>query len=204
MFAYASRTGTRRNLDALRACGWGLMVSATGVLRTEGFSRYALDNGAWTAHQQGKPFDEGLFLAAVERLGAAADFVVLPDIVMGGMASLALSEKWIPRLQGRARLLLLAVQNGMEPQYIRPLLSASVGVFVGGDTPWKESTMPLWCRLAREAGSYVHVGRVNTQRRIKLCHLAGVDSFDGTSATRFSSTLGRLDSALRQATLPLE
>lgn len=26
--AYASRTGTKKNLDALRAAGWGLMVSA--------------------------------------------------------------------------------------------------------------------------------------------------------------------------------
>jgi len=203
MFGYASRTGTIRNLNALRACGWGLMVSATGVLRTEGFTRYALDNGAWTAHQQGKPFDEGLFLAAVERLGACADFVVLPDIVMGGVSSLSLSEKWLPRIEGRARLLLVAVQNGMEAQHIRPFLSASVGIFVGGDTAWKEATMPIWCSLAREMGSYAHVGRVNTCRRIKLCHLAGADSFDGTSATRFSSTLGRLDSALRQPTLPL-
>jgi hypothetical protein len=37
---YASRTGTRRNLDALRERGWRLLVSASGVLRTEGF-RYA-------------------------------------------------------------------------------------------------------------------------------------------------------------------
>lgn len=45
MIGYASRTGTRRNLDALRAAGWRLMVSARGALRTEGFP-YALDNGA--------------------------------------------------------------------------------------------------------------------------------------------------------------
>lgn len=204
MLGYASRTGTARNLDALRSCGWGLMVSATGALRTEGFSRYALDNGAWTAHQQGKSFDDGLFLAAMDRLGEAADFVVVPDIVMGGLDSLSLSEKWLPRLQGRTRLLLLAVQNGMEPKHIGSYLSSSVGVFVGGDTLWKEQTLPAWCRLARDVGSYVHVGRVNTQRRIKLCHLSGADSFDGTSATRFASSLGLLDSALRQPTLPLE
>jgi hypothetical protein len=57
MIGYASRTGTRRNLAALRAAGWRLLLSPTGVLRTEGF-RYALDNGAWTAHQQGTEFDE--------------------------------------------------------------------------------------------------------------------------------------------------
>src|SRR5215469_12675667 len=31
MICYASRTGTRRNLDALRRYGWGLLVSRAGV-----------------------------------------------------------------------------------------------------------------------------------------------------------------------------
>jgi hypothetical protein len=63
MIAYASRTGTRRNLDALRNAEWRLMVSTRGVLRTEGFS-YALDNGAWTSFQRGEPSHA----AAFERL----------------------------------------------------------------------------------------------------------------------------------------
>jgi hypothetical protein len=45
MAGYASRTGTRRNLAALRDAGWRLLVSAEAELRTEGM-RYALDNGA--------------------------------------------------------------------------------------------------------------------------------------------------------------
>jgi hypothetical protein len=35
--AYASRTGTKQNLDAMRKAGWRLLVSAAGVVRTEGF-----------------------------------------------------------------------------------------------------------------------------------------------------------------------
>lgn len=61
MIAYASRTGTRRNLDALRGAGWRLLVSATGVHRHEGF-RYAIDNGAWTAYQAGTLWNESAFL----------------------------------------------------------------------------------------------------------------------------------------------
>lgn len=63
MIAYASRTGTHRDLDALRAAGWRLMISARGVYRTEGF-RDALDNGAWTSFQRG----ESSHAAAFERL----------------------------------------------------------------------------------------------------------------------------------------
>lgn len=193
--AYASRTGTARNLAALRECGWGLMVSATGALRTEGFGTYALDNGAWTAHQKGQPFDAGAFRRAVDLLGAGAEFVVAPDIVCGGLESLRLSEAWLPLLAQSGRRRLVPVQNGMIPADVRGLLGPQIGIFVGGDTAWKEATLPVWGDLARATGCYLHVGRVNSARRIRLCQLASADSFDGTSVTRFASTIGRLDAA---------
>ena len=79
VIAYASRTGTRRNLDAMRKAGWRLLVSAAGSLRHEGF-QYALDNGAWSAFTQGKPFDVRAFMAALHKMGPGADWSVLPDI----------------------------------------------------------------------------------------------------------------------------
>lgn len=196
--AYASRTGTRRNLDALRAAGWGLMVSATGPHRTEGFQRYALDNGAWTAHQQGSEWEPEPFLSLVATLGAAADFVIAPDIVAGGLASLRRSEEWLPRLEGVGRRRLVPVQDGMDAADVRSLLGSRVGVFVGGSTEWKLATMGAWGRLAREAGAYLHVGRVNTRRRIRMCLRSGADSFDGTSASLYAETLPLLDDARRQ------
>lgn len=203
MMPYASRTGTRKNLDALRSLGWGLMVSATGVLRTEGFETYALDNGAWTAFQRAEPFDASAFRAAVELLGAGAEFVVVPDIVCGGLDSLRFSESWLSGLDGIGKRRLVAVQNGMVPADVRGLLGAEVGIFVGGDTEWKEKTLPVWGDLAHATGCYLHVGRVNTARRILLSKLAGADSVDGTSASRFVNTIGLLDSACRQAVIKL-
>lgn len=197
MLAYASRTGTRRNLAALRQYGWRLMVVAGAVLRHEGFP-YALDNGAWSAHQQGRPFDFAAFEKAVERLGAGADFVVVPDIVGGGLDSLRFSEQWLPRLDGVGSRRLLAVQDGMGPDDVAPMLGDELGIFVGGSTEWKLRTIPQWARCARERGAWCHVGRVNTARRISLCSGAGVDSFDGTSVTRFAKTIRMLDGARRQ------
>lgn len=194
--AYASRTGTRRNLDGLRAAGWRLMVSARGVLRSEGF-RYALDNGAWTAFQRGESFDVDAFERALGLLGEGADFVVVPDIVAGGLDSLRFSEQWLPRLDG-CRLRLVPVQDGMAPEDVAGLLCRDVGLFVGGTTKWKELTARSWCELARSRGAYAHVGRVNTIRRVRLCQDAGADSIDGSSASRFAVTLPRLDAALRQ------
>lgn len=202
MIAYASRTGTRRNLDALREAGWRLLVSATGAHRTEGF-RFCVDCGAWTAHKQRKPFDVAAFERVLGRLGAQADFVILPDIVGGGLASLAFSLEWLPRVLTQTSLALLAVQEGMTPDDVRPHLGERVGIFIGGaDDRWKEQTAETWGRLGRAHGcGWVHMGRVNSARRIAICAHAGLTSFDGTSATRYVKTLPPLDRARRQMAL---
>lgn len=190
MIAYASRTGTRRNLDALRAAGWRLMVSARDVLRTEGF-RYALDNGAWTAHQKGEPWDQGAFERAVYKLGAAADFVA------GGLRSLELSLSWLPLLRHVPRLL-IPVQDGMRPRDVGDHVGGNIGIFLGGSTEWKLATIAEWGHCAAGWGCWMHVGRVNSCRRIALCAAAGAHSFDGSSVSRFAVTLPRLDNARRQ------
>ena len=200
MLAYASRTGTRRNLAALRGAGWRLLVSAAGCLRHEGFP-YALDNGAWSAFTRGQPFDVRSFTVALRKMGPGADWTVLPDIVAGGLPSLELSLRWMRQVLDETPRALLAVQDGMTTEDVRPFLGPRVGLFVGGSTDWKIQTLPFWGGLGRELGCWVHVGRVNTCRRIRLCHCVGATSFDGTSASRFSKTLPRLDSAVRQ--LPL-
>jgi len=203
MIGYASRTGTRRNLAALRAAGWRLLVTPA-CLRTEGFP-YALDNGAWSAAQRGTPWDPDAFLRALMQLGMGADFVVIPDVVGDGRASLRRSHSWLPILHGRTRRLLFPTQDGMErdPDAVAPILGASVGLFVGGTTAWKLATLGFWGQMAARTGCYLHVGRVNTQRRIARCHAAGADSFDGTSITRYGRTLAELEPARRQGGLRL-
>ena len=196
MRAYASRTGTRRNLALLKAAGWRLMISAKGVQRNEGF-RYALDNGAWHAFCHQLPFDEAAFLAAFDKLGAGADFVVLPDVVAGGERSLAFSMNWAARLD-RSCPQLLAVQDGMTAEMVAPLVGPARGIFVGGTDKFKETSLPIWASLARERQAYLHVGRVNTMRRIYLCEAAGAYSFDGSGPYRYASELGYLDNARKQ------
>nr|WP_315384166.1 hypothetical protein [uncultured Sphingomonas sp.] len=211
MIGYASRTGTRRNLAALRAAGWHLIVSARGVLRSEGFP-YALDNGAWTAFREWQDGakscpdpDLRAFRLALSKVGRNANFIVVPDVVMGGARSWALSRYWLRRLRRDARLrnakLLIAVQNGFDPWTVAKYLSPRVGVFVGGDTEWKLATMASWAQLAHARGAICHVGRVNTARRIRACEAAGVDSFDGSSASRFAETLPALERARQQIDL---
>lgn len=200
MIAYAAYTTNRRSLAALRLAGWRVLLSPATGLNCKGLP-YALDNGAWSAHIAKTEFPAEPFRKAVARIGADAAFIVVPDIVMGGLASLELSKTWLPWVMERSRIALIAVQDGMTPADLDGLFSPRVGAFVGGSTEWKEETAAMWCEVAHRAGAICHVGRVNSARRIRICAAAGADSFDGSSVSRFAKTIGRLDRARNQADL---
>lgn len=200
MIYYASRTGTRRNLAAMKAAGFRLLISRAGVWRTEGFA-YAIDNGAWSDFQRGTAFDEEAFERLLDKLGARADWVVLPDIVAGGIASLNLSVRWMNRSLSVCPLVLIAVQDGMETRDLAPLVGPNVGIFLGGSTEWKIARMREWGEFCADQGVYYHVARVNTVRRIRMATAAGATSADGSSASRFARTVPLLDSAPRQPDL---
>jgi hypothetical protein len=209
MLLYASYTGTRRNKKALRVNAWRLLMSPDTLNVAKGKrapswddgtpAKYALDNGAWGCHQQNRTFDAAAFRWAYDRIGAAADWIVAPDIVGAGHASLRLTESWLPRLQHR--LVLIAVQDGMNPRDIDPLMGPSRGIFLGGSTEWKLKTIAQWGKYARRIGCYYHVARVNSIRRIRMAQCAGAQSVDGTSATRFAVNVPILTAPTRQTCL---
>lgn len=207
LLPYASATGTKRNLDVLLEAGWRLLISAAAQRNAYVLDHYpfpiGLDNGAWSAFQQKTPFDEPAFGQALDRFGARADWVVAPDIVAGGLPSLDLTKRWLPRCLDGCQRVLVAVQDGMEAADVAPLIGPRVGIFIGGSTPWKLRTLDQWCGLGVSAGAWVHVGRVNSMKRINLCSTGGATSFDGTSVTRYAVTLPRLDRARRQGALRL-
>lgn len=200
MIAYTSRTGTRSTIAALRDAGWRLLVSAANDLRMEGMP-YGLDNGAWTYHQKGLPFDEARYALALDKLAARADWVVVPDVVGNAEATMRLTAKWLPMLPPlRAQRPLVAVQDGMTIADVERLIGSHgrrVGVFLGGSTEWKLDTMAMWGAWCLEQGRYFHVARVNTMKRIRVAADAHASSFDGTSVTRFPVNLTRLDLARR-------
>lgn len=203
LVAYTARTGTKTTLAELRRLGWRLMISARGRLNAHGLP-YACDNGAWTAK---KEFDAGkrataepdlvAFQIMVDRMGPGADFIVAPDIVCGGPRSWAMSRAWLRRLRRNPKLrhvpILIAVQDGMEPDLVERFLGERVGIFIGGSDAWKEATAAQWADLCRRRGALCHMGRVNTARRLRIAEEAGVTSFDGASASLFPKTLPFLE-----------
>lgn len=201
MIAYASHTRNKRNLAALKQHEWRLLLTPFHGPDPYDFP-YCLDNGAWHAYRQEKPFNEDAFRGLLDRYEANADFVIAPDIVAGGWWSFRFSTKWIDQLLERPiRRILFAAQDGMGPDDIRPHLSERVGFAVGGSTEWKLKVLcdPAWADLAAEF--YCHVLRVNGRRRIRICQMFGADSFDGTSASMYSVNAGKLSAARKQRVL---
>lgn len=201
MIGYASNTGTRRNLEALREAGWRILLTPENPTPRPGLA-YGCDNGAWGAYNSGKPFNEQAFMDLIKRVGHGADFVIAPDIVAGGTKSLIFSESFMPFLR-KFRLVLLPVQDGMVADDVGAFLISypNTGLFLGGSTEYKLRTMYAWGMVAHAMGRYYHVGRVNSARRIRLAEEAGAHSFDGTSATRYSCTLPLLQAARQQPSL---
>ncbi len=205
VICYASRTGTKRNLDIMRQHGWGLLVSRAGVWRTEGFENIVGDNGAWADFQAGRPFDEDAFERFLDWLAAqpvVARFLVLPDIVAGGLRSLELSMRYMNRCLSIAPLVLIAVQDGMTAEDLAPLVGPNVGIFLGGSTEWKLAQMAYWGAFCRQHGCYYHVARVNSAKRMFIAQAAGAHSVDGSSGSKYAVTIANLANASRHLSLP--
>ena len=225
MEQYVSAMGRGRTREAVREMGWRLLLNPTDMRDPEDLP-YALDNGAWNAFQVwmdarkaegltedqamalwlGGRWREGmldleLFEAALETYGARADWVVLPDIVAIGEESLALSTRWMNRCLGTTNLVLIAVQDGMEPDHLAPFVGRSVGIFLGGSTGWKEKRMIQWGEFCAEKNCHYHVARVNTARRYRMATAAGATSTDGTSGTKFRKTMQMCDDSRRRRDL---
>lgn len=142
---------------------------------------WAADNDAYNG------FDAERYVAMLERLVPGAAFVAAPDVVGDAETTLRWFEEWEPILRARDLPVGLVMQDGQED---RPVpWSAIEAAFIGGTTRWKMS--PKAGALAAEAkrrGKWVHVGRVNSIRRMTYARSVGADSVDGTQWVRFIDT----------------
>jgi hypothetical protein len=159
---------------------------------------YALDNAAFKAWTKGTAFDELGFLAAVERCRAdPPEFIVAPDVVAGGEASLAFSLSWVERLRSVAPVLLV-VQDGMSTETVERALPEFAGLFVGGTLRWKLRTGAEWVALAHEHGKPCHIGRVGTPKRVRWAQRISADSIDSCLPLWSEGQLRRFLNALER------
>lgn len=156
----------------------GCIVTPAQGNRIPGGAVLAADNGRFG---KGWPGREE-FLAWLDDLSPLASrfaFAVAPDVPFDMPATLAYSAPYLPVMRDMGFPVALAAQNGLENMTV-PWKDFDV-LFLGGDTAWKLG--PAARRLVADAkrhGKPVHMGRVNSLRRLRYAHHIGCDSADGT------------------------
>lgn len=186
MIAYVGETRSRRTRASCVDAGFGLLVVRGRVEKAAIalWPFWAYDNLAFSDWIAGRSFNDEQFFADVLTMvdmpaSKRPDFVVLPDKVAGGLASLATSLAWLARLGRLGLRWALAVQDGMHPDDI-PWEAPFDVIFVGGSTQWKLDTARLWAEEARAHGKRCHVGRVGSGVRVAWAKTCGVDSIDSS------------------------
>lgn len=146
--------------------------------------RWAADNDAFLA------WDERLFRAMLRRVSRGALyleaclFVAVPDVVGDAKATVARFWEWRDEVAGMGFPVALVGQDGAENLDLP--WDAFDAFFVGGGTAWKLSTAAAdLCAEAKRRGKWVHMGRVNTRRRLRIAFDAGADSVDGTGWSKW-------------------
>lgn len=160
----------------------GVMTTpATGedMRRIAGWPYWAADNGCYAA---GASFDLDRFVAWLAARRGYADsclFAVAPDVVCDASATWDRSRAVLPVIRQLGYPAALVAQNGIENG---PIDWAAFDVlFIGGDDAWKDGAAAHdLMREAKSRGKRVHVGRVNSLRRLRLMQLSCADSADGT------------------------
>jgi hypothetical protein len=137
----------------------------------------ALDNGAYGAWKNKKPWDEHSWWSLLdEACGYCSPlWAVIPDVVTNKEATLDSWHKWSPIVRREFPRLpqAFAVQDGMTPKDVPEGVHI---VFVGGSFDWKWATLYMWTKHFPK----VHVAKVNTWKRLWEADQAGAISVDGT------------------------
>lgn len=149
-------------------------------------SIWAADNDAFSG------FNEDKYRRMLDRIAAAStppQFVTLPDVVCNHEETLRLWGIWHRPLVWRNLNRAFVLQNGLEKwgwkgvpwDYIE-------AVFIGGDTAFKlgEFVREI-VACAKSFRKWVHMGRVNSVKRMLYAKSIGCDSCDGSAMARFST-----------------
>lgn len=119
------------------------------------------------------------FLVANAHRADSCAFAVAPDVVGDAWRSHLRSYPWLAKIRALGYPVAYVAQDGLESHPI-PWHDFDV-LFIGGTTEWKLGRHAR--DIAAEAkarGKWVHMGRVNSEKRWRYARAIGCDSVDGT------------------------
>lgn len=153
--------------------------------RIDRFSAWAADNGCFAA---GAAFSLDAFLEYLRdpRLLERRErclFATAPDVVGDAAATLERALPAIDRIRELGYPVAFVGQDGSEDDVDSLIPWSSVDVlFLGGSTEWKvdPDRAGVVAAAARSRGIPVHMGRVNSLRRLRIAQSFGCATADGT------------------------
>jgi len=150
-------------------------------LRRQGCQQIALDNAAYSefnAHKYGIMIRKWLKVDT-----PSVHWITVPDVVGNAKGTLKLFKKWHPVIPAEFPKAFVG-QDGSEDTEI-PFEDFDC-FFIGGTTDWKlsQSAADL-ATEAKQRGKTVHMGRVNSQKRLRYAYYLKCDSVDGTGYSRY-------------------
>ncbi|WP_446038059.1 hypothetical protein [Streptomyces sp. SID1121] len=157
----------------------GCMTTPAQGSRIPDGTLYACDNGKFGKGWPGAAWFKWLE-RTVNRYGAdRCLWAVAPDKPFDASGTLEESLPWLARIRELAVPAAFAAQDGCDLLGL-PWEEFDV-LFLGGSTEWKIG--PVAARLSEEAlarGKTVHMGRVNSLRRLRIAEDFGCETVDGT------------------------
>jgi excisionase family DNA binding protein len=153
--------------------------ASSNAIRTP---NWAADNAAF------RHFDPAAYRRMVERKVAVHPtppiFLTVPDVVGDAHQTRHAFAFWYEHLRRFRLPLAYVLQDGERADFVPWSLIAAV--FVGGTTAYKlGADARALVDAAKARKLWVHMGRVNTRRRVLYAQQIGCDSVDGTGFARF-------------------
>jgi hypothetical protein len=162
--------------------------------------QWAADNGAFGAFLRGVPFDFDRWADWLARQPRSSLFAVVPDVVEDHNGTLDLWHQWAPVVRDLGHRPAFALQNGVSSSTVPA--DADV-LFIGGDDGFKEGPVARSTCWEYAGRCWLHMGRVNTWRRLKIAQSFRCDSVDGTCLRWPDANLRVLLSWLRRINEPV-
>jgi hypothetical protein len=138
---------------------------------------WAADNGRYASPQD---YTDEKYLAWLAGMPAESClFATAPDVWGDAVATMALSVPMLPVIRAAGYRAALVAQDGVE---LLPVPWDDFdALFIGGSDGWRHSDgLRDLVADAKRRGKWVHMGRVNSLRRMRYAESIGCDSADGT------------------------
>lgn len=144
------------------------------------FRHWGADNGCFSSTSRFDDIRYMYWLLSLRSFASNCLFATAPDVVGNHGKTWERSKPWLGAIRVLGFPAAFVAQDGFDGDQGVDWAMIDV-LFVGGTTSYKLGDQARQAiRKAQDLGKKVHVGRVNSKRRVEIFNSLKVDSIDGT------------------------